>query len=299
MPAKINLKNQTFGKLTVLEETDQRKNKSVVWKCQCSCGNIIFLSTKELRSDGIIQCPSCGNTRNTKNNIRENIIGKKFNHLKVLEETDKRSGGKILYKCECDCESHNIIYVNRTDLQSGHTKSCGCISRKYHIGDIINNRKILDLIGDKNNTNQYYFKCQCLFCNNIYEATTNTLDHTISCGCQKSKGEFNISQILNINNIKYQKEYQFPNSNYRFDFAIFDKKNNVIRLIEFDGEQHYQDKIKNTGWNIFEKYEQTFKNDQLKNILAKENNIPLIRIPYWERDNITLEMLMGDRFLII
>ena len=30
MPAKINLLNQKFGKLLVLEETEKRKNKSVV-----------------------------------------------------------------------------------------------------------------------------------------------------------------------------------------------------------------------------------------------------------------------------
>ena len=56
MPAKINLLGQTFGKLIVIEETPQRKNKSVVWKCKCLCGEEIFLSTKELRNDGICQC---------------------------------------------------------------------------------------------------------------------------------------------------------------------------------------------------------------------------------------------------
>lgn len=25
---------------------------------------------------------------------------------------------------------------------------------------------------------------------------------------------------------------------------------------------------------------------------------PLIRIPYWERDNITLEMILGNKYLI-
>ena len=54
MPSKINLLGQHFGKLIVLEETNQRKNKSVVWKCQCECGNIVYYSTKNLRSDGII-----------------------------------------------------------------------------------------------------------------------------------------------------------------------------------------------------------------------------------------------------
>ena len=40
------------------------------------------------------------------------------------------------------------------------------------------------------------------------------------------------------------------------------------------------------------------KRDKEKNKYALSHNIPLIRIPYWERDNITLEMLLGDQYLI-
>ena len=40
------------------------------------------------------------------------------------------------------------------------------------------------------------------------------------------------------------------------------------------------------------------KNDLNKNKLAKEKNIPLIRIPYWERDNINLSLIIGDKYLI-
>ena len=32
--------------------------------------------------------------------------------------------------------------------------------------------------------------------------------------------------------------------------------------------------------------------------MAKENNIPLIRIPYWKRDNINLELLFSNKYLI-
>ena len=298
MPAKINLIGQTFGKLTVLEETSKRKNKSVIWKCQCDCGNIVEYSTKELRSDGLIQCPKCGHNRDPRTQLTENIIGKKFNHLTVIDKTDQIQCGKILYKCQCDCPEKTIIYVNRTDLQNNHTKSCGCITRKYKTGDIVNNRQILFPILNKDKQNIFYYHCKCLLCNREYDASAQTLDHTISCGCQKSIGEFNIIQVLNSNNISYQKEYCFPNNFLRFDFAIFDKNNNIVRLIEFDGEQHYEQNIKNSGWNTYEKYEYTLQNDKQKNQIAKNNQIPLIRIPYWERDNITLELLMGNKYLI-
>ena len=38
--------------------------------------------------------------------------------------------------------------------------------------------------------------------------------------------------------------------------------------------------------------------DTIKNNYAFNHNIPLVRIPYTERDNITLEMIMGDKYLI-
>ena len=298
MPAKINLLNQKIGKLLVIEETNKRKNKSIVWKCQCDCGNIEEFSTKELRSDGIIQCHQCGNSRKPQINLTENIIGKKYNHLTVLEKSEKRIGGKIGYKCQCDCEKKTILYVSKTDLENNHTTSCGCARRKYKIGDIISNKQIIGYIGSKNNNGRYYYKVKCLLCGREYEAIGQTLEKTVGCGCQKSIGEFNIIQILQQNNIKYYKEYCFPNSLLRFDFALLDKDNNIYRLIEFDGEQHYEQNIKNSGWNTYEKYQYTLKNDLKKNQIAKDNNIPLVRIPYWERDNITLKLLLEDKYLI-
>ena len=298
MPAKINLLNQKIGKLLVIEETNKRKNKSIVWKCQCDCGNIEEFSTKELRSDGIIQCHQCGNSRKPQINLTENIIGKKYNHLTVLEKSEKRIGGKIGYKCQCDCEKKTILYVSKTDLENNHTTSCGCARRKYKIGDIISNKQIIGYIGSKNNNGHYYYKVKCLLCGREYEAIGQTLEKTVGCGCQKSIGEFNIIQILQQNNIKYYKEYCFPNSLLIFDFALLDKDNNIYRLIEFDGEQHYEQNIKNSGWNTYEKYQYTLKNDLKKNQIAKDNNIPLVRIPYWERDNITLKLLLEDKYLI-
>lgn len=38
--------------------------------------------------------------------------------------------------------------------------------------------------------------------------------------------------------------------------------------------------------------------DELKNNYAKNNSIPLVRIPYYKRDTIKIEELLGDQFLI-
>ena len=298
MPAKINLLNQKIGKLLVIEETNKRKNKSIVWKCKCDCGNIEEFSTKELRSDGLIQCHQCGNSRKPQTGLTEDIIGKKFNHLTVLSKSNKNESGKLKYKCECDCENKTIIFVNRTDLQNGHTTSCGCARRKYKIDDIIHNKQIIGYIGSKNKDGHYYYKVKCLLCGREYEALGQSLEKSFSCGCLKSLGEFNIIQVLNQNHIKYKKEYYFPCSSFRFDFAILNENNEVIRLIEFDGEQHYEQNIKNSGWNTYEKYQYTLENDMKKNQMAKDNNIPLVRIPYWKRNEITMEVLFGTKYEI-
>ena len=71
---------------------------------------------------------------------------------------------------------------------------------------------------------------------------------------------------------------------------LYNDTNTIIRIIEFDGEFHY---INSNIWNS-----QTVKdNDIIKNNYCNKNNIPLVRIPYWERDKITLDMIMGDQYL--
>ena len=54
--------------------------------------------------------------------------------------------------------------------------------------------------------------------------------------CSESKGEKIISEWLDQNNIKYQREYKLPNKRWRYDFYI--PSENLI--IEVQGVQHYK-----------------------------------------------------------
>lgn len=57
---KYNVKDLTgrkFGKLTVLEKTEKRKDGgSIVWKCKCECGNIVDISSKRLVNNINLSC---------------------------------------------------------------------------------------------------------------------------------------------------------------------------------------------------------------------------------------------------
>ena len=48
------------------------------------------------------------------------------------------------------------------------------------------------------------------------------------------------------------------------------------------------------GYMANEPLQKRQERDMKKNQWAFEHNIPLVRIPYWERNNITLEMILGD-----
>ena len=114
------------------------------------------------------------------------------------------------------------------------------------------------------------------------------------------KWKLDIDKILNQNHIKFISQYTEPQlKKKRFDFAILNDDNQIIRLIEFDGQQHYEER--KGFWNSNNPKQDLIElqqRDKEKNQYAKEHNIPLVRIPYWERDNITLNMIMGDEYLV-
>lgn len=57
------------------------------------------------------------------------LTGMKFNHLTVIERAEN-IGKETAWLCECDCSNKTRIVVIGNHLKDGHTKSCGCWSRK-------------------------------------------------------------------------------------------------------------------------------------------------------------------------
>ena len=51
-----DLTNQRFGKLVALEPTSKRLKTSVVWKCQCDCGNICYKASSYLINGDTKSC---------------------------------------------------------------------------------------------------------------------------------------------------------------------------------------------------------------------------------------------------
>ena len=237
-----------------------------------------------------------------------NLIGQIFGRLIVIERAENANDGHARWLCQCECGNTTIVSSNV--LKKGHTKSCGCLNRevatkkaKLQYKDLTNQHfgrlTAMEYLGSDNKGGTLW-KCMCECGNDNFITTSHHLisGNTKSCGCLKSIGESKIAILLSENNIKFIQQQKFDDAIYndtkgqmRFDFYLPDYN----RLIEFDGNQHYE---ANGGWSTENNLALVQQRDKAKNEYALSNNIPLVRIPYWERDKITLEMIMSDKYLV-
>lgn len=136
--------------------------------------------------------------------------------------------------------------------------------------------------------------CRCKVCGFEWSASyTNMTKKTRPTGCPRcdsSKGEKAVMQLLKQWKIQYTTQKTFDDlfdiDYLRFDFSLI---NNDV-LIEYDGEYHYFPIIReNTPDGIISAqndYDELIKHDKMKNAYCEKNHIALIRIPYWEYDNL-------------
>lgn len=99
--------------------------------------------------------------------------------------------------------------------------------------------------------------------------------------CNESNGERIVRKYLETQNIKYVFQYKIKeckNINpLPFDFAILDGGDKLLKLIEFNGMQHYR----NMGYiGSDEKLKKLQTNDKIKESYCKSRNLALIKIPY-------------------
>lgn len=67
MSKRIEMVGKKFGKLTIIEESTQRKNKAICWVCKCDCGNITQPIRGTSLRDGSIKSCGCLNSEATIN----------------------------------------------------------------------------------------------------------------------------------------------------------------------------------------------------------------------------------------
>ena len=226
------------------------------------------------------------------------LTGKTFNRLTVIEKAEKR-GKEWYWKCECSCGNEKIVCGS--SLRHNRIKSCGCLKKetdkqpkgnvKNEIGNKYGHLTVISRAGSDNRGEALWeCECDCPAHNHIIVLGSNLrTSHTQSCGCdRRSHGEIAIEKILTDNNIPFEQEYKafkFSSGMYaKFDFFI-----NNQYFIEYDGKTHYKYNLH--GWHTEEQLKAQQERDLIKNQWCKENNIPLIRIPYTHFNEICIKDL--------
>ena len=301
----IDLTGQKFGRLTVLhraEKPEGSHSTSSFWLCKCECGTEKIISSNVLRQGKAVSC-GCYN-RDKQYSKYKDLTGKTFGKLTVLYKVPRPehlTTPGAYWLCKCECGKEKIIYGS--SLLKGHTTSCGACRTDIVddlTGQVFDQLTVIERdFSRPSNGNGAFWKCRCT-CGNEITVLGKNLKHQPrhSCGCIVSFGENRIKQLLQDNNIDFQAQYTFEDlvglkgGLLRFDFAIFDNQQ-IIRLVEYQGEQHYNTKDYSTSW-----FDAPFEHDALKRKYCKKHGYTLVYIPYWKRDSISLSDIMGDKYIV-
>ncbi len=118
MSKVIDLSGQKFGRLTVIERAGSDSSGNSRWLCQCICGSQTAVDSMSLRKR---RTQSCG----CKRKEAINLTGQRFGRFTVIERVKNDSYGNLQWLCECDCGSKKVVAYG--SLQSGFSRSCGCL----------------------------------------------------------------------------------------------------------------------------------------------------------------------------
>lgn len=216
--------------------------------------------------------------------IKEYIESFNYKLLSTKEEyTNNHSN--ILIQCD---KQHEPYYVSFSNFKNNNSRCphC-CYNKKFSYNEVKNYIESFNyrLLSNEYNGTHDYLLVQCNNFHKPYKVTFNNFKKGNRCPhCNIiSKGELKIEEILTNKNILFEKQKTFNDCKsirkLPFDFYIIEK--NI--LVEYDGEFHYQISRYDNG---FDKFVGMKIRDTIKTKYCKDNNIKLIRIPYWEYDNI-------------
>jgi len=239
-------------------------------------------------------CPKCSGKIKLSQEIAEKNILERCKEINctLLDKVDYKNN-KTRFKLKCNKDNHiwETTYYNFVNSKKGCPKCKGNLKLTQEQAEekVFNRCKIMNynLLNSFNYTtnSKTVLKLKCNKDNHIWNPTYyNFINKNSNCPkCNSSKGELRIESFLKDNKLEYKTQKIFKdckNIGYlKFDFYI--PKYNTC--IEFDGIQHFK------SFNFFggiKKLNENIKRDNIKKLYCKNNNITLIRIPYYEINNI-------------
>lgn len=260
-------------------------------KIKIKCRHTLCNHTWNVRPDNFLNGTRCPNCYGAKPKTSEKFL----NECYELSGDEYKFLGKYINKRTKILCKHNRCGYEWNVLPGNFLKGTGCpmcygtfLKTNQEFTD-----EVYNLVGDEYKFLEEYVKadvpilCKHNKCKFEWRVNPNNfLKKGGRCPqCGSSKGESLIGDILTKNKIDFNQEYSFNNligiggGLLRFDFAVF-KNDEIIALIEYDGVFHFKENYFGDNFDIIKNH------DNRKNQYCKDNNIPLVRIPYWQFDKI-------------
>ena len=147
------------------------------------------------------------------------------------------------------------------------------------------NKKDINFVSIDYENNKGYITYSCRKCGYKGRISITNLNYKGCAGCKQSKGEQKIAFILDKLGIEYLRQYKIKECKLQmplpFDFAVIENSK-LVFLIEYDGDFHYKPFKKGDEISL----KKTIERDNIKTQYCISNNIDLLRIPFWDYDNI-------------
>lgn len=289
MPKKLTYQEvkeyiESFDYKLLSDEYIDNKTKL---KMICPCGHEWECNFRNFKTGR--RCRTCSYELRAKNQTLSYECVKEYIEMfdyKLLSKEYKNNHTKLLIQCN---EGHKFEMDFSSFKQGERCPKCKGVYR-YNYDEVKEyyNKFGYELISNEYNSANNLLIAKCPN-GHLLECTFNSFKNgETRCGiCKdkvKSKGEDVIADILIKSNIAFLKEYNFKDCKGKrrtlpFDFYL----PNYNICIEYDGTPHY--KLGTFKNGLLDLMNRKYLDD-IKTKYCKDNNIELIRIPYWEKDNI-------------
>lgn len=224
--------------------------------------------------------------------VKSIVESKNGNLILNLSEYIDAKRKNLIIKCG---SCNNIFLSSLNDIIKGGGRCSDCAvkaqsSRRLSVSQVeqivnnINNNILLNK-NDYINSTTHNLRVKCGSCGEVFVSNLSLIRKSVTGGCKKcspsSIGEEIIAKILDDYIIKYTRQEDFDGdchdkNGMPFDFYLPDYN----LCIEFDGIHHYEPIYGEEPFKIRKLH------DAMKDWYCRWNNINLLRIPYWEQDNI-------------
>lgn len=258
--------------------------------------------------EALISClfqPSymCKECRKRVGNAKRKTLEQFKNELYYVNEDIEVIDDKYLgthKRIRCRCKIHNIEWdampcrlLNKTatcpQCAKENMRKAESISQEDFIKRMSVENPNVEVVGEYVNTKTpIEFKCLIHGCTFYTQPRTFLYKNGKGCPeCSQSAGESKMMRILRNLGFSITPQYSFDDCSdiRKLRFDGYDKDNNIA--FEYQGEQHYRP-VDFTGKDkdlALKSYESGIRRDKIKEDYCRNNNIPLIKIPYWEFNN--------------